>query len=133
MGAIHESESSSSPRVAQIIPSHAHRPPLPMSSSNTRRVAYASARDPITDGFYPVLLSNVHSAAPDLPLDPVVFRSLLLCILASSGTKNLLLRSHDEDVSLVQNLTALVSDVFGFVPPSPQECMRTPRINPTTD
>lgn len=62
----------------------------------------------VTDGFYPILLSNVHSAAPDFPFDPVVFRSLLLSILAPGG-KNLLLRSSDENVSLVQNITALVS------------------------
>lgn len=68
----------------------------------------APGRNLVTDGFYPALLSNVHSAAPDLPLDPVVFRSLLLCILASGG-RNLLLRSSDEDVTLVQNITALVS------------------------
>lgn len=69
---------------------------------------YAPGRNQVTDGFYTVLLSNVRSAAPDLPLDPVVFRALLLCILAPGG-KNLLLRSYDEDVSLVQNITALVS------------------------
>jgi len=71
-------------------------------------MAYASGKNLITDGFYPALLENVHSAAPDLPLDPVVFRSLLLCILASGG-KNLLLRSYDEDISLIQSLTASVS------------------------
>lgn len=74
-------------------------------------MVYASGRNLVTDGFYPVLLSNVHSAAPDLPLDPVIFRSLLLCILAS-GDKNLLLRSSEEDISLVQNITALVSTVI---------------------
>lgn len=68
----------------------------------------ASARNLVTDGFYPFLLSNVLSAAPDLPLDPVVFRSLLLSILAP-GDKNLILRSSDENVALVQNITALVS------------------------
>ena len=81
---------------------------LSMSSSNARKMAYASGKNLITDGFYSVLLANVHSVAPDLPLDPVVFRSLLLCILASGG-KNLLLRSYDEDVSLVQSITAMVS------------------------
>ena len=81
---------------------------LSMSSSNTRKMAYASDKNLITDGFYPALLANVHTAAPELPLDPVVFRSLLLCLLASGG-KNLLLRSYDEDISLIQSITALVS------------------------
>ena len=102
-----------------------------MSSSNTRKMAYASGKNLITDGFYPALLANVHTAAPELPLDPVVFRSLLLCLLASGG-KNLLLRSYDEDVSLIQTITALVS--LGFVfswPRVPRERVRTPRINAT--
>ena len=79
-----------------------------MNSSSARKIVYASGRNQITDGFYAVLLSNVRSAAPDLPLDPVVFRALLLSILAS-GDNNLLLRSSDEDIPLVQNITALVS------------------------
>ena len=103
---------------------------LSMSSRNARKMAYASGKNLITDGFYPVLLSNVHSAAPHLPLDPVVFRSLLLCILASGG-KNILLRSYDEDVSLVQSITALVSVGSCFRPPAPRESARTPRINAT--
>jgi len=81
---------------------------LSMSSSNTRKMAYASGKSLITDGFYPALLANVHNVAPELPLDPVVFRSLLLCLLVSGG-KNLLLRSYDEDISLIQSITALVS------------------------
>ena len=89
-----------------------------MTSSDTQNTTYALGRNLVTDGFYSMLLSNAHSAAPDLPLDPVVFRSLLLCILAS-GDKNLLLRSHDEDVSLVQNVTALVSVGSSFVAPPP--------------
>ncbi|KAF9650652.1 hypothetical protein BDM02DRAFT_3185302 [Thelephora ganbajun] len=85
-----------------------------MSSNSARKIVYASGRNLVADGFYPVLLSNIHSAAPDLPLDPVVFRSLLLCILASGG-RNLLFRSSDEDVSLIQNITALtLSKAFGF-------------------
>jgi len=79
-----------------------------MSSSRARKIVYASGRNQVADDFYTVLLSNVHSAAPDLPLDPVVFRALLLCILASGGN-NLLLRSSDEDISLIQNIAALVS------------------------
>ena len=65
-------------------------------------------RNLFAEGFYSVLFSDVHSAAPDLPLDPVIFRSLLLCIIAPGG-KNLLLRSSEEDLSLVQNIVALVS------------------------
>ena len=93
----------------------------PMSSSSARKIVYAPGRNQVADDFYTVLLSNVRSAAPDLPMDPVVFRALLLCILASGG-KNLLLRSYDEDISLIQNITALVSCYL--LPPRP------PRINP---
>ncbi|KAF9792601.1 hypothetical protein BJ322DRAFT_1152053 [Thelephora terrestris] len=85
-----------------------------MSSNDPQKIVYASARNLVTDGFYPLLLSNVHDAAPDLPLDPVIFRSLLLSILAS-GSTNLLLRTSEDDVSLVQNITALtLSKVFGY-------------------
>lgn len=102
-----------------------------MDSGSVRKIVYPSGRNLVAEGFYPVLLSNVRSTAPDLPLDPVVFRSLLLCILGSGG-KNLLLRSHDEDVTLIQNITALVSIGSCFVnPPIPQGCVRTPHINPT--
>ena len=115
------------PRAFQIIlpTPPAPFPPSPMSSGSARKIVYASGRNQITDGFYTVLLSNVRSAAPDLPLDPVVFRALLFCILASGG-KNLLLRSSDEDISLIQNIAALVS--AGSCP-HPQQCTRTPRIN----
>ena len=88
----------------------------PMSSSSARKIVYASGRDQVADDFYTVLLSNVRSAAPDLPMDPVVFRALLLCILASGG-KNLLLRSYDEDITLVQNIAALVSARFCYLAP----------------
>ena len=122
-------------RVSQIIPSHGHYilSVLPMSSSDARDAAYASGRNPVTDGFYPMLLSNAHSAVPDLPLDPVVFRSLLLCILAPGG-KNLLLRSCDEDVSLVQSITALVSvgSSFASLPPHmivPERHVSFPQAN----
>jgi len=100
-------------------------PPSPMSSISARKIVYASARNKVADDFYTILLSNVRSSAPDLPLDPVVFRSLLLCILAS-GANNLLLRSHDEDISLVQNITALVSAHSSLLVPRPtkSECQR---------
>jgi hypothetical protein len=78
-----------------------------MSPSSSRKIVYAPGRNQVADDFYTVLLSNVRSAAPDLPMDPVVFRALLLCILAPGG-KNLLLRSYDEDIFLIQNITALV-------------------------
>lgn len=91
-----------------------------MSSITARKIVYASGRNQVADGFYATLLSTVRSAAPDLPLDPVVFRSLLLCILAS-GPKNLLLRSYDEDVSLVQNITAAVSSGPSFLVSCPTE------------
>lgn len=61
---------------------------------------------PGTQPFLPTLLNYVRSAAPGLPLEPVIIQVLLLSIV--SGGKNLILRTRDEDVSLVAKLTALV-------------------------
>ena len=121
-----EDTSSFEPSI-QDHPSHGYIsfPSSPMSSHSARKIVHASGRNLVADGFYPVFLSTVHSAAPDLPLDPVVFRSLLLCILAPGG-RNLLLRSHDEDVSLIQNITALVGacSAFLILPPHKGVCER---------
>ena len=65
---------------------------------------------PGTPSFFPALLEHIKSAAPGLPTDPVILQSLLLCIMA--GNKNVILRTREEDVSVVQNLTVLVSLLF---------------------
>ena len=61
---------------------------------------------PGTPLFLPSLLSNICSAAPGFPFEPAIVQVLLLCVI--SGDKNLILRTRDEDVTLVSKLTTLV-------------------------
>ena len=62
-----------------------------------------------TQAFLPALLSYIRNvAAPvSLPLDHVIFQSILLCLIA--GDKHLILRTPEEDVGLVVRLTVWVS------------------------
>jgi hypothetical protein len=63
---------------------------------------------PGTPTFYPTLLAHVRELAlPSMPLDSVVFQSILLCLIA--GEKHLLLRAPEQDVRLVVKLAFLVS------------------------
>ena len=74
---------------------------------------------PGTAAYFPSVLARIHEACPELPVDPVTLQSILLCLVASdegsnsrmpSHTgKNLILRTRDEDIGLVLNLTELVS------------------------
>ncbi|THH12468.1 hypothetical protein EW146_g7666 [Bondarzewia mesenterica] len=61
---------------------------------------------PGTPQFFPALLEHIRTTAPSLPLDPVILQSLLLCLM--SGNRNLILRTRDEDITVVQNLTTLL-------------------------
>lgn len=64
---------------------------------------------PGTPPFFPALLAHVRELAlPSLPLDAVVFQSILLCLIA--GEKHLLLRAPEQDVRLVVKLAFLVSN-----------------------
>lgn len=65
-----------------------------------------------TPAFMPSLLSYIrNSSSGTLPLDPVIFQAVLLCILA--GEKHLLLHTPEEDVGLVVRLAAwILSAVF---------------------
>ena len=73
---------------------------------------------PGSPNFFSDLLDYVRNAVPGFPIDPVIFQSILLCIMA--GNKNVVLSTPEEDVSLVQNLATLVSlsapvcPIFGF-------------------
>lgn len=62
-----------------------------------------------TQAFLPALLSYIRNvAAPvSLPLDHVIFQSILLCLVA--GDKHLILRTPEEDVGLVVRLAVWVS------------------------
>ena len=65
-----------------------------------------------TQAFLPALhvyIRNVASS-PSLPLDHVIFRSLLLCLIA--GDKHLILRTPEEDVGLTVKLTVWVSPIY---------------------
>ncbi|KAJ7091116.1 hypothetical protein C8R44DRAFT_817080 [Mycena epipterygia] len=69
---------------------------------------------PGTPPFFPALLAHVRELAlPSLPLDAVVFQSILMCLVA--GEKHLLLRAPEQDVRLVIKLAFLtLSSVFGL-------------------
>ena len=70
---------------------------------------------PGTAAYFPSILARIHEACPELPVDPVIVQSLLLCLVATDegstphNGKNLILRTRDEDIGLVLNLTELVS------------------------
>ena len=62
-----------------------------------------------TQAFLPALISYIRNvAAPaSLPLDHVIFQSILLCLIA--GDNHLILRTPEEDVGLVVRLAVWVS------------------------
>jgi hypothetical protein len=64
---------------------------------------------PGTPDFFASVLRYVRTTAPGIPLDPVIFQSIILSIMA--GNEHVLLRTKEEDISIVQNLAALVSDL----------------------
>ncbi|KAJ6587225.1 hypothetical protein DFH09DRAFT_1142956 [Mycena vulgaris] len=70
---------------------------------------------PGTPTFFPALLAHVRDLAlPSLPLDPIVFQSILLCLI-TGGEKHLLLRAPEQDVRLIVKLAFLtLSTVFGI-------------------
>ena len=81
---------------------------------------------PGSAAYLPELVARARTTHPDLPLEPIVLQSLLLCLIAqprlpSSTVKHdretgshvglhLVLRTKEEDVGLVVNLVALVSN-----------------------
>jgi len=64
-----------------------------------------------TQAFFPALISYIHNigAPASLPLDHVIFQSILLCLI--TGDKHLILRTPEEDVGLVVKLTIWVSSI----------------------
>ncbi|TCD68268.1 hypothetical protein EIP91_011234 [Steccherinum ochraceum] len=84
-----------------------------------------------TPGSPEYLQSILHKTGeihPDLPLDPVILQSILLCLVAGryhetygqcsqthARSKNLILRTKEEDVGMVLNIVAMIlNTVFGF-------------------
>jgi hypothetical protein len=73
---------------------------------------------PGASAYFASVLARIRDAHSDLPLDPVIVQSLLLCLVAgrsdgkgieNAGRKHLVLRTKDEDVGIVLQLTYLVS------------------------
>ncbi|KAI8994009.1 hypothetical protein BD414DRAFT_379132, partial [Trametes punicea] len=78
---------------------------------------------PGTKEYLPDLFARARAAHPDLPLDPVILQSLLICLIAQPRSPtvseqqahdqavrpglHLILRTREEDVGLVVNLVAL--------------------------
>lgn len=60
--------------------------------------------------FFASVLRFIRISAPGFPLDPVIFQSIILAVMA--GSKHVLLRAKDEDISIVQSLAALVSNAI---------------------
>ncbi|KAF8149483.1 hypothetical protein B0H34DRAFT_188768 [Crassisporium funariophilum] len=68
-----------------------------------------------TQAFLPALLSYIHGVASpaSLPLDHVIFQSILLCLIA--GDKHLILRTPEEDVGLAVKLAVwTLSSIFNL-------------------
>jgi hypothetical protein len=63
---------------------------------------------PGTPEFFASVLRFIRTTAPGIPLDPVILQSIMLSVMA--GNKHVLLRAKDEDITVVQNLAALVSN-----------------------
>jgi hypothetical protein len=89
---------------------------------------------PGTPSFFASLLKYISTTASDFPLDPVIFQSVILCVMV--GNKHLLLRTREEDIYLVQNLAALVSGLSSISPASSARCVTSsgplfrPRFTP---
>jgi hypothetical protein len=64
---------------------------------------------PGTPDFFASVLRYIRTTAPGIPLDPVIFQSIILSIMAGNG--HVLLRAKEEDIAIVQNLAALVSNL----------------------
>jgi hypothetical protein len=62
-----------------------------------------------TQAFLPALLAHIRGLATtqSLPLDPVIFQSILLCLIA--GEKHLILRTAEEDIGLTVKIVVWVS------------------------
>jgi len=68
---------------------------------------------PGTPEFFASMLSFIRLTAPGVPLDTVIFQSIVLSIM--SGNRHVLLRTRYEDITIVQNLAALIfTDILGY-------------------
>ncbi|KAH9942360.1 uncharacterized protein BXZ73DRAFT_97775 [Epithele typhae] len=105
-----------------------------------------TAAPPGTAGYLQGLLSRARAAHPDIPMDPVVLQSLLLCLIAQPRTpvgtnrpdKNthvgvhLILRTKEEDVSLLVNIVALILQQVLGIPAHKQKISSKSSSPPST-
>lgn len=80
-----------------------YRSDLPQGQNVAARLGTPGMPD-----FFASILDFVRATAPDVPLDPVIFQAIVLCVMA--GNKHVLLRPREEDITVVQNIAALVSN-----------------------
>ncbi|EJF57643.1 hypothetical protein BD309DRAFT_255336 [Dichomitus squalens] len=88
-------------------------------------IALDTHAPPGSSGYLTGLLSRARAAHPDLPLDSMILRSLLTCLIArpqpvgsvklepNSGSHcglHLILRTKEEDVGMVVNVATLTHD-----------------------
>ncbi|KAJ3986249.1 hypothetical protein F5890DRAFT_1022347 [Lentinula detonsa] len=67
-----------------------------------------------TPSFVPSLLTYIRNASGGLPIEPVIFQSILLCLIA--GNKHLVLRTVEDDIGLVVKLAVkTLATVFGLL------------------
>lgn len=78
-----------------------------------------------TPAFFPAVLSHIrsHATSASVPLDSVIFQSILLCIVA--GDKHLILRTPEEDIGLVVKLAVWVSYFINVCFGSPNWLQKT--------
>jgi hypothetical protein len=60
-----------------------------------------------SSAFFPALVDFLRNDVSCPPLDPIILRSILLCIIV--GDRHLILRTHEADVSNVAKVAAAVS------------------------
>ncbi|KAA1471746.1 hypothetical protein DENSPDRAFT_837807 [Dentipellis sp. KUC8613] len=78
---------------------------------NTRLTRFSAP--PGDPNFFSAILNYIQDTSPELPMDYVILRGLLLCLMA--GNKHLLLRTTEEDISVVQNMVYLLfTKVLGY-------------------
>lgn len=65
---------------------------------------------PGTADYFPALVTRIRTAVPNLPLEPIILESVLLCLVC--GSKNLILRTEEEKVGMVAKSVASVSHPF---------------------
>lgn len=64
---------------------------------------------PGSESFLTEILNQIHTEAPNLPIDAAVIEALLVSVVA--GDKHLILRTAEEDIAALARLTTSVSNL----------------------